>query len=142
MNKLTLLGNLTKNPELFYTTKGTAVANTSIAVNDRRNPDKVMFIDVVAFQGLAEIFNQYLRKGSKVLVHGSIDFEQYIDKQGNKRQKHKMIVNEMEMLDGKTQQTQQINQKQNFQPLKHDADTYFEKFPDSYDGITEDELPF
>ena len=133
MNKITLLGNLTKDVELFYTNKGIAIGNTSLAVNNRRTPDKTMFIDLVAFQGVADIMNQYTHKGSKVLVHGSLDLDQFVDKQGQKRQKHKMIVNEIEFLDSKPQ-TQTTQYKPEPEP--------FERFPESYHDINEDEIPF
>ncbi len=132
MNKITLLGNLTKNPELFYSNKGIAIVNTSLAVNNRRTPDKTMFIDLVAFQGVAEIMNQYTHKGSKVLVHGSLDLDKFVDKQGQNRQKHKMIVNEIEFLDSKPQP--QTQYKPEPEP--------FERFPESYHDINEDEIPF
>ncbi len=134
MNKITLLGNLTKNPELFYSNKGIAIVNTSLAVNNRRTPDKTMFIDLVAFQGVAEIMNQYTHKGSKVLVHGSLDLDKFVDKQGQNRQKHKMIVNEIEFLDSKPQPQTQTQYKPEPEP--------FERFPESYHDINEDEIPF
>ncbi len=137
MNSITLLGNLTKSPQYYKSAKGMSIINTSIAVNDRRNPEKTMFIDIVAFAGLADIFNKYTNKGTKVLIQGRIEYDTFTDKNGNNRSKHKVIVDELEMLDSKR------NGYSTPEPQPDQSvNDFFEEFPKSYVGIEEDEIPF
>lgn len=106
-NKIILLGNLCKDIELRYLQNNTAIANTSIATNrkykkqDGSQGEEVMFIDLVFFGRSGEIANQYLKRGSKVLIEGRLKLEQWQDKNGNKRSKHIVHVESMQMLDNK-----------------------------------------
>jgi single-strand DNA-binding protein len=105
-NKVILVGNLTRDIELRYSQSGSAIAKTAIAtsrkftVNGERR-EEVMFIDITFFGRSGEIANQYLRKGSKVLVEGRLIFEQWVDQNGAKRNKHSVTVETMQMLDSK-----------------------------------------
>ncbi|PIS33788.1 MAG: single-stranded DNA-binding protein [Candidatus Omnitrophica bacterium CG08_land_8_20_14_0_20_41_16] len=90
-NKVLLMGNLTKDPELRYTPQGTAVANLRLAVN-RKYKDKnqelkeeVCFITAVVWNKQAETCNQYLHKGSGVFVEGRLQSRSWEDKTGAKR---------------------------------------------------------
>ena len=105
-NNITLLGNLTRDVEIRYTQSGTAIGNTGIATN-RKWKDKqgqvqeeVMFVDISFFGRSAEVANQYLRKGSKILVSGRLKLDQWTDQNGQKRSKHSVVVETMKMLDG------------------------------------------
>ncbi len=106
-NKVILVGNLTRDIELRYTQGGMAIAKTGIATNRRFKKqsgemvDETMFIDITFFARSAEIANQYLRKGSKVLVEGRLMLEQWTDQNGQKRSKHSITVEEMKMLDSR-----------------------------------------
>lgn len=106
-NKVILVGNLTKDIELRYSQGGSAIANTSIATsrkftsNSGEKKEEVCFVDIVFFARSAEIANQYLRKGSKILVEGRLNFEQWSDQSGQKRSKHNIIVETMQMLDSR-----------------------------------------
>ena len=90
-NRVYLIGNLTKDPELRYTPQGTAVVNLRMAVNRRyRNKnqelkDEVCFITVVVWDRQAETCNQYLRKGSPVFVEGRLQSRSFEDASGQKR---------------------------------------------------------
>lgn len=91
LNKVFLIGNLTRDPELRYTPQGTAVANIGLAIS-RKFRDKnqewkedVCFITVVVWDKQAEACNQYLRKGSPVFVEGGLQFRSWEDKTGQKR---------------------------------------------------------
>ena len=103
-NKVILVGNLTRDIEIRYTPGGTAVCNTGIAVNRRyksatgEQKDETMFIDITFFGRTAEIANQYLRKGSKVLVDGRLNLEQWTAQDGSKRSKHSVTVENLQML--------------------------------------------
>ncbi|MFA5410365.1 MAG: single-stranded DNA-binding protein [Candidatus Omnitrophota bacterium] len=90
-NKVLLIGNLTKDPELRYTPQGTAVVNLRLAVNRRfrdRNQelkDEVCFITAVAWDKQAETCNQYLHKGSPIFVEGRLQSRSFEDSSGQKR---------------------------------------------------------
>ena len=105
-NKIILVGNLTRDIELKYTSGGTALAKTAIATTRKfttngERKEEVCFVDITFFGRSAEIANQYLRKGSKCLVEGRLMFEQWTDQQGQKRSKHSVTVESMQMLDSK-----------------------------------------
>jgi len=133
-NKIILVGNLTRDIELRYSPAGMAIANTAIATSHKftqngEKKEEVCFIDITFFGRSAEIANQYLRKGSKILVEGRLKFDQWVDQNGQKRSKHSVIVANMQMLDsrgdGMAQQgfnqqpynapAQQSNQQQGYQ---------------------------
>jgi single-strand DNA-binding protein len=103
-NKVILAGNLTRDVEVRYTPGGTAVGNTGLAVNRKfksatgEQKEEVMFIDITFFGRTAEIANQYLRKGSKVLVDGRLKLDQWTAQDGSKRSKHTITVENLQML--------------------------------------------
>ena len=122
MNKVQILGNITKDIEIKYTQSGTAIAVFGIAYNDKRKDqsgnyvDVSMFFDVTAFGRTAENINQYFHKGSRILIDGSLDFQQW-EKDGQKRSKVGIKVNGFDFIDKKdTQPTQNAPQPQPGQP--------------------------
>ena len=105
-NKIIVVGNLTRDIELRYTNGGTALAKTAIGTTRKftangERKEEVCFVDITFFGRSAEIANQYLRKGSKCLVEGRLMFEQWTDQAGQKRSKHSVTVESMQMLDSK-----------------------------------------
>ncbi len=106
-NKVVLVGNLTRDVEIRYSQGGSAIGKVGIATNRRfknaagEMQDETMFIDLTFFGRTAEIANQYLHKGSKVLVDGRLVLEQWTAQDGTKRSKHSIVVESMKMLDGK-----------------------------------------
>ena len=105
-NKVILVGNLTRDIELRYTQGGMAIAKTAIATSRKftvngEKKEEVCFVDITFFARSAEVANQYLRKGSKILVEGRLTFEQWADQNGQKRSKHSVTVETMQMLDSK-----------------------------------------
>ena len=106
-NKVVLVGNLTRDVEIRYSQSGSAIGNVGIATSRKwksqtgEQKDEVMFIDLTFFGRTAEIANQYLRKGSKVLVDGRIVFQQWTAQDGSKRSKHAITVENLQMLDSK-----------------------------------------
>ncbi|WP_267523663.1 single-stranded DNA-binding protein [Campylobacter sp. MG1] len=109
MNKTILLGRLVRDNELkTLASSGSAVLNNSIAVsryhtdNNGEKREETLFIDVVFFNRLAEVVNQYLKKGSKVLVEGYLQQQTWVDNATNQnRSKIQLVVESMEMLDNK-----------------------------------------
>jgi len=105
-NKVILVGNLTRDIELKYTQTGMAIAKTAIATSRKftsngERKEEVMFIDITFFGRSGEVANQYLRRGSKILVEGRLNFEQWVDQNGQKRSKHSITVETMQMLDSR-----------------------------------------
>jgi single-strand DNA-binding protein len=104
-NKVILMGNLTRDVELRYTPSGTAVTEIGLAVNDRRKDangqwvDETTFVDITLWARTAEICNEYLGKGSGVLIEGRLKLDQWDDKQtGQKRSKLRVTGERMQML--------------------------------------------
>ncbi len=105
-NKIILVGNLTRDIELRYSQGGSSIAKSAIATTRKftsngERKEEVCFVDITFFGRSGEIANQYLRKGSKILVEGRLSFEQWVDQNGQKRSKHSVIVESMQMLDAK-----------------------------------------
>ena len=105
-NKIILVGNLTRDIELRYSQGGRAIAKTAIATSRKftsngEKKEEVCFVDVTFFGRSGEVANQYLRKGSKILVEGRLNFEQWVDQNGGKRSKHSVTAETMQMLDTK-----------------------------------------
>jgi single-strand DNA-binding protein len=105
-NKVILAGNLTRDPELRYTPKGTAVAKIGLAVNRTwktetgETREEVTFVDVDAFGRQAEVIAQYLKKGRPVLIEGRLRLDQWDDKQtGQKRSKLGVVLEGFSFLD-------------------------------------------
>jgi len=104
VNKVILVGNLGKDPELRYTAAGTAVATFSLATTERYkdrdgNPQqKTEWHNIVAWRQLAEICGKYLHKGKQIYVEGKIQNRSYDDRDGNKRYISEVVINEMQML--------------------------------------------
>ena len=106
-NKIILAGNLTRDIEIKYTQSGSAIGNTAIATSRKfksatgEQKEEVLFVDLTFFGRTAEIANQYLRKGSKVLVDGRLKLDQWTAQDGSKRSKHSITVENLQMLGSK-----------------------------------------
>ena len=107
VNKVILVGNLGKDPELRYTNSGVAVATFSIATNEsRKDPDgnlqeRTQWHNIVAWRKLAEICGEYLKKGGKIYAEGRLQHRNYDDKNGVKRYVTEIVLDEMVMLDSR-----------------------------------------
>ena len=164
-NKVILMGNLTRDIEIRYSQGGSAIGNTGIATNRKwksqtgEQKEEVMFIDLTFFGRTAEIANQYLRKGSTVLVDGRLSLDQWTAQDGTKRSKHTIIVENLKMLPkgsqtegagnyggessygNKNQSNQQYgNQSAPQQPQQGQPQQAAQSIPEI--DISEDEIPF
>ena len=113
-NKIIIVGHLTRDIELRYTQSGAAIGKSAIAVTHKftingEKKEDTCFIDISFFGKGAEIANQYLRKGSKLLIEGRLKFEQWTDQNGQNRSKHSISVESMEMLGSKEGEPQKSN---------------------------------
>jgi len=105
VNKVIIVGNLGKDPEMRYMPSGGAVASITIATSDQwkdkqsgEQKERTEWHNVVAFNRLAEIMGEYLKKGSQVYIEGRLQTDKWQDKQGNDRYTTKIYANEMQML--------------------------------------------
>lgn len=108
INKVILIGNLGRDPEVRYMPSGGAVANVALATSsswrDKQSGEqneRTEWHNVVFFNRLAEIAGEYLKKGSKVYVEGSLRTRKWQDKNGNDRYTTEIVANEMQMLDSR-----------------------------------------
>jgi len=153
-NKIIIAGNLTRDPDLRYSAKGTAVCKIGIASNQKiAGKDETLFVDATAFGKTAENINNFLKKGRKILIEGRLVFETWTDKNGQKRSKHSVIIETFRFLDGKGQ-----NQTTGKSPSAKQTTDYdkTQTQKNTYGGVTaqngvvtngdnkneEDEIPF
>ena len=108
LNKVMLIGNLTRDPEIKYTPKGTAIADIGLAVNRNyttesgEKREEVTFIDVTLWGRTAEIVGEYCKKGRPLFVEGRLQLDQWDDKQtGQKRSKLKVVGDNIQLLGGR-----------------------------------------
>ena len=97
-NRVILVGNLTRDPEIRYTQSGKGVTKFTLAVNNPRNKEETTFVDIVAWDRLGETCNTYLKKGSNCLIEGRLVIRSYDDKDGNKRKATEVVIDNMQML--------------------------------------------
>jgi len=159
INKVILVGNLGKDPEMRYTSSGAAVANVTIATgeswkdrNTGEQQERTEWHRVVFFSRLAEIVGQYLKKGSKVYVEGRLQTRSY-EREGVTRYATEIVANEMQMLDsrgsagdggGAFEPRQQApgGGSGASQQQKPAATAAAEGGPSSFDNFDDDEIPF
>ena len=111
INRVNISGNLTRDPELRMTGSGTQILSFGVAVNDRRrNPqtneweDVPNFVDCVVFGSRAEALSRFLSKGSKVAIEGKLRYSSWETKEGQRRSKLEVVVDEVEFLSSRNQQ--------------------------------------
>ena len=138
INKVILVGNLGKDPDMRYTAGGDAVANLSIATseswNDNQTGEKKENTEwhrVVFFGRISEVCGEYLKKGSSVYIEGSLRTRDWEDDQGNKRYTTEIIGREMQMLGGRRSED---NMDQS--PQMNSSS------PQPEEGLIDDEIPF
>lgn len=139
-NRIVLVGHLTKPIDLRYTQGGAAIGSTGIAVTRKfsvngEKREETCFIDITFFGKQAEIANQYLNKGSKLLVEGRLKFDQWQDSNGQNRSKHSVAVEVMEMLgDGQRAGNNQGGYSNQRQQQGTPKKPQQQKPPESYDA--------
>ena len=104
LNKVFLIGNLTRDPQLSYLPSQTAVVDFGMAVNrnwtgqDGQKKEQVCFVDCRAFGKPAETLNKYMNKGKSLFIEGRLDFDQWTAQDGSKRSKHRVTVENFQFL--------------------------------------------
>lgn len=144
VNKALLIGNLGNDPEVRYTPNGNAIANvvlaTSSAWRDKQTGElneRTEWHRIVFFNRLAEIVNEYLRKGSKIYIEGSLRTRKWQDKNGIDRYTTEIIANEMQILDNRNSGTSSNSQYSSNDEESTTANSSSQSI-DSFD----DDIPF
>lgn len=118
LNKVILIGRLGRDPELRYMANGEAVCDFSVATSESwkdkngQRQEATEWHNVTMYRKLAEIAGKYLTKGSQVYIEGKIQSRKYTDKNGVERTAYDIIANEMKMLGGNSQETQEQPKQQ------------------------------
>lgn len=127
LNRIILMGRLTRDPELRHTQSGTAVASFSLAVDrdfkDKQTGEKTAdFIDVVAWRSTAEFVSRYFTKGRMAVVEGRLQMRDWTDKEGNKRRSHEVIADSVYFGDSKRDgDTSNTSGAYSAKPAEHDG---------------------
>ena len=111
MNIVILMGRMTRDPELKYTTGGKAYANLTLAV--QKTKDEAEFIDCVAWEKTAENIAEYFRKGNRILIQGRLSVSSY-DQNGEKRKFTRVLANTFEFIDSKNSGNSQNNNRNRY----------------------------
>ncbi|MBI1375458.1 MAG: single-stranded DNA-binding protein [Phycisphaera sp.] len=104
-NKILLMGNLTRDPQLSHLPSNTPVVEIGLAVNrrfrrqDGEQGEETLFVDCRAYGRTAELINQYCRKGRPLFIEGRLQLDQWNDKDGNKRSKHRVFIENFQFVD-------------------------------------------
>jgi len=108
LNKVFLIGNLTRDPELKYTGSGVGIARFGLAVNriynsqDGEKKEDTCFVDITAWDKLAEVCNEHLIKGRLILVEGRLQYQSWESEDGTKRSKIEVVAQNIQFLGGKS----------------------------------------
>ena len=143
-NRVVLVGNLTRDPEVRYTQSATAVCEIGLAMNRKwfnkekqQQEEETTFVDVTLWGKPAEIAGQYLVKGSSVLIEGRLQLDQWKDQAtGDNRSKLKVVGETMQMLGSRPSGQQQAQQQP---PQDQMPPSPVDSF---YDSVPDDEVPF
>ena len=155
LNKVMLMGNLTRDPELRYLPSNTAVVNIGLAINRRwRNQqneqqEETTFVDCEAFGRTAEVINQYLRKGRPLFIEGRLKLDQWQDREGQNRSKMKVVVETFQFVDsrgggegGSGETGEYSNPRPTTRPVQVQAPAQAAVAGDAHQPVAEDDIPF
>jgi single-strand DNA-binding protein len=141
VNKVILVGNVGRDPEIRYTQGGTPVANFSLATTDRfknrsgENEERTEWHRIVAWGRLAEICSEYLQKGKQVYIEGRLQTRDWEDKEGNKRYTTEIVAQVMQMLGRR-------GEGEGSGGGSRGGSTSEPPVPDAGPGESDDEIPF
>lgn len=144
LNKLFLIGNLTRDPDLKYTPSGSAIVSFGIAINEKwknsngEYQEKTHFVECSMFGKRAETVNEYFKKGSPIFVEGSLDYQSWNTKEGDKRSMLKVKVFDFQFIGSKMGTQEPSGEK----PSEAPADKPYSNAKDGDLDIDQDEIPF
>jgi single-strand DNA-binding protein len=140
-NKITLVGNLGRDPELRYTPQGTPVCSFTLATNERRkdrageNQDVTTWFRVTLWGRQAETASQYLSKGRPVYIEGRLRVEEWTDKDGKQRHTLEVHATDMQFIGGR-------GDEGGGSPVRNESSTSTRSEPAGGDDISDDDIPF
>ena len=145
LNRVVLMGHLTRDPELRYTPNGTAVCDIGLAINEKYKSGedwktKTIFVDCVAWARQAETCGEYLHKGDLVLIEGGLEYEQW-EKDGKKRSKIKVRVQHATFMPRGDRGDASSDSEPELEP-EHDSAEATPKTATAAPRMDEDNLPF
>jgi single-strand DNA-binding protein len=124
MNRVTLIGRVTKDTELITTTNGVNIAKNTIAVNRKfRNADgeyEADFINIVAWRNVADLLDKYVKKGDRIGIIGSIQTRSYDAQDGSRRYVAEVVVDELEFLENKNNNNESEVSNLKLEPISDD----------------------
>ncbi|MCU0821515.1 MAG: single-stranded DNA-binding protein [Spirochaetes bacterium] len=150
INRITLIGRLTKEPELRYTQGGAAIGNFSIAnnrsysTNTGEKKDEVSYFDCVAWGKLGEIIVEHCKKGRRIAIEGRLQQRRWEDKEGGKRSKIEIVVENFQFLDAKSTPDASYSSDQSA-PETHSAppEDHYQTSPGNENNpFSDDDIPF
>jgi len=113
LNKVILIGNLTRDPELRYTPSGTALCKFGLAVNEKyKDKESTVFVNIVAWAKTAELSSEYLSKGRSVCIDGRLSFSSWESESGEKRSKLEVTADRVVFLGGRGEAPENPGQRQ------------------------------
>jgi len=144
LNRIVLIGRLTRDPELRYTPSGTAVASFSIANNrtyavSGERKEEVSYFDCIAWSKLGEIITEYCKKGQKIAVEGRLQQRRWEDQDKNKKSKIELVIENFQFLSGKSS-GDETSQPKTTAPGDSSSDYGSSNFDDN--PFSDDEIPF
>lgn len=147
LNRVQLIGNLTRDPELRYTPNGTAVCSFGIATNRNwttdagEKKDEAEFHNIVAWNKLAELCSQFLTKGGKVFVEGRLATRTWQGQDGQQRNKTEIVISDMILLGGKKPQeaAEENGESEKSEPSKEEVK---EESDSPQEEVAPDDIPF
>lgn len=108
MNKIILIGNVTRDPELKTTTGNINYCNFGLAVPRSFNREETDFFNLIAWRQTADLIAEYVNKGDKIAIEGRVEISQYTDKEGNKRNSTNIVVDSIEFLTSKAEKKERV----------------------------------
>lgn len=148
-NKVILLGNLTRDPELRVTPKGTSVCQFGMAVNrvyrtgdSGETQEETTFVDLEAWGRQAEVISKYVSKGNPLFVEGRLKFDSWESKEGEKRSKLKVIVENMQLMGGRSGEGGGQNAGGDYSPAQRSSSSSSSSSTPAPSDDIEEDVPF
>lgn len=147
LNKVFLIGNLTRDPELRYTPSGTAVASFGIAINrtwtgqSGEKKEEVCFVDINMFGRRAEVINEYFSKGNPIFIEGRLQFNQWETKDGQKRNTLRVVAENFQFIGSQAKKLDDKIDSGGEEEMFGETDTSNKQSIEASD-ISDEEIPF
>jgi len=140
LNKVILIGRLTRDPEMRYTPSGTAVSSFSLAngksfTQSGEKKEQVSYFDCIAWSKLGEVINEYCKKGQKIAVEGRLQQSRWDDQDGKKRSKVEIVIENFQFLEGKSEGQKEESADKKVESGFNGKSASFEENPFSDDNI-------